>query len=138
MKKLLAVMLAGVVCCADAECLKDGDTVIIKGKLVQQVFPGPPNYYSIQQGDTPETDWLLVLDRPQCMVARSEETGAVVLLSDRVEALQVAVKGQGAAVEYAPLVGHRVEISGPLYKAQSGHVHAVALIGADAMRKLWP
>lgn len=44
-----------------ADCLKDGDTVSLVGKVWRETFPGRPNYQSIEDGDEPETVWALTL-----------------------------------------------------------------------------
>ena len=36
------------------------------GHLVNQVFPGPPNYESVTSGDKPVTRWYLQLPGPAC------------------------------------------------------------------------
>src|SRR5579862_2439275 len=35
--------------------------VKLKGKIIQHTFPGVPNYESIEDGDAPETRWVLVI-----------------------------------------------------------------------------
>lgn len=34
----------------------------IKGKLFRYVFPGPPNYESVEEGDTPSPRWVIEID----------------------------------------------------------------------------
>lgn len=36
--------------------------VKLKGKLLQHIFAGPPEYESIENGDRPETRWILEVD----------------------------------------------------------------------------
>jgi hypothetical protein len=49
----------------------DEDNVIplpiasLRGKLIQHTFPGPPNYESIQDGDFPETRWVLEISEKE-------------------------------------------------------------------------
>ncbi len=49
----------------------DDDTVIplpfitLRGKLIRHTFPGVPNYESIEDGDYPETRWVLEIGKTQ-------------------------------------------------------------------------
>src|SRR5262245_47206327 len=47
-------------------CLAYGPQVSLSGTLRSQVFPGPPNYESIKQGDSKETAIILTLRRTTC------------------------------------------------------------------------
>lgn len=35
--------------------------IVLKGRIIQHTFPGVPNYESIEQGDAPETRWVLIV-----------------------------------------------------------------------------
>ena len=39
--------------------LFDGQNVTLYGKVREEVFPGPPNYESINDGDRPQFYWIL-------------------------------------------------------------------------------
>jgi len=49
----------------------DDDTVIplpfitLRGKLIRHTFPGVPNYESIEDGDYPETRWVLEIPKAE-------------------------------------------------------------------------
>ena len=49
-----------------AECLRYGD-VTLTGRLVQQTYPGPPDFESVTKGDEPRIIWILQLDRGLCV-----------------------------------------------------------------------
>ena len=138
MRNLLFVAALAAAGTAGADCLKDGDSVMLSGKVVAKVFPGPPNYYSIQQGDQPENAWLLVLDKPECVQARSEDNGAIYTLPGPVQVVQMAFKTQGVADLYSQMIGHHVQAAGMLAVNSSPHVHAPAVLGVDAMKKSFP
>jgi hypothetical protein len=36
--------------------------VTLHGKIIRHTFPGPPNFESIEDGDQPETKWVLVIE----------------------------------------------------------------------------
>lgn len=53
-----------------ARCLYYGD-VSLTGRLVQQTYPGPPDFESITKGDEPLVIWILQLDRGVCILSSS-------------------------------------------------------------------
>lgn len=54
---------------SEAACLNlsDPSKLVFSGLLTQNVFPGPPNYESIEMGDSPSTAFLLDLPDPVCV-----------------------------------------------------------------------
>ncbi len=81
----------------------DDDTTIplpfvkLRGKIIQHTFPGVPNYESIEDGDAPETRWVLVIPEteiqdlrrsryiPQEDIFGSRQRGWVQLISPGAE-----------------------------------------------------
>lgn len=62
----------GVACGHHAEyvhpldCMKSPcPLIVLKGKIIQHTFPGIPNYESIEQGDAPETRWVLIISESE-------------------------------------------------------------------------
>jgi hypothetical protein len=55
------------ICAGHASCLTYANRVYVTGTLTRQVFPGPPGYESIAQGDTPEIYYVLKLDPATCV-----------------------------------------------------------------------
>jgi hypothetical protein len=49
-----------------AGCLRYG-VVTLTGRLVQQTYPGAPDYESVTRGDEPLIIWVLQLDRGICV-----------------------------------------------------------------------
>jgi hypothetical protein len=47
----------------------DRDTISLVGKLTWRVYPGRPNYESVQLGDEPDTVVVLQLSHPICLRA---------------------------------------------------------------------
>lgn len=39
--------------------------ITLRGKLIRHTFPGVPNYESIEDGDYPETRWVLVIPKAE-------------------------------------------------------------------------
>ncbi|MBY0530198.1 MAG: hypothetical protein K2P51_08460 [Rhabdochlamydiaceae bacterium] len=49
--------------------------VELKGKMLQHIFPGVPNYQSIEEGDAPETRWVLEIASSE--IRRLEQAGFI-------------------------------------------------------------
>jgi len=47
----------------------------LKGKILRHTFPGVPNYQSIEEGDAPETRWILEI--PVSETQRLEQAGFI-------------------------------------------------------------
>src|SRR5437868_484357 len=71
--QLLSLLLTTAICClpAVAESAQkvqkvsyEPKVVTLTGTIVPQVFPGPPNYKSVAEGDKPEKEWILHLQEP--------------------------------------------------------------------------
>lgn len=71
---IFALMLA-VSPYTQADCLEDGQDVRFVGSVSRETFPGPPNYENIDDGDEPETVWILTIATPNCVVTESMEDG---------------------------------------------------------------
>lgn len=55
---------------ARAACIQSGlkQEILLSGKLEFHIFPGPPNFEDVSQGDTPEPTYILRLDSPICLI----------------------------------------------------------------------
>jgi hypothetical protein len=53
---------------AAAQCLYYGDASLT-GRLVQQTYPGPPDFQSVTKGDAPLVIWILQLDTGVCILS---------------------------------------------------------------------
>ncbi|MFM5346283.1 hypothetical protein ACEUBQ_16650 [Aeromonas veronii] len=58
--------------CSPKELL-DGQFVTLYGKVREEVYPGPPNYSSIDDGDKPQFYWILYTNEPISLVGRNME-----------------------------------------------------------------
>ena len=104
-----------------AECQRYG-IVSLTGRLVQQTYPGPPDYESVTKGDQPLVIWILQMDRRICVAgsnasypsaysaypsAYSEREIQVVLGTDQYA-------GAGEYAQYRYLLGKRITVTGRL------------------------
>ena len=57
--------------------IMDGQNVVLYGKVREELFPGPPNYESINDGDQPQFYWILYTNSPVGIVGRSMEDNSL-------------------------------------------------------------
>jgi len=95
----------------------------LRGTMVQQTFPGPPNYESVEEGDAAETVWLLTLDAPICTVQGDQEQPA----ENNVSKIQLLLGGE-MYEEYRSLLGRSVLVLGGLDHSITGHHHTNVML----------
>jgi len=104
-------------------CMREGQKLILSGTLLRITYPGPPNYESIADGDTPETYWVLQPDKKiSCAVDAPN--------FDNHTKIQLILLGNEYR-DYASLVGRNVIINGALMYSETGHHHTSLLIIVD-------
>lgn len=106
--------------------LLDGQNTVIYGKVVEQLFPGPPNYESINNGDAPQFYWILYTNEPIQIVARSMESGEISDCGPTCS-FQLAVPSEFYDKKHSVL-GKYVEVSGSVLAGHTGHHKTKALI----------
>jgi len=113
------------------ECVHYGsDGVVLEGVVERATFPGPPNYESIAKGDAKETCWLLRLARPFCVEASVDLSGNTdEEAHSHVRSVQLVFLDDTRSYDaYPALVGQRVQATGELLGAQTGHHHTDVLM----------
>lgn len=101
-------------------CVHEGQQVRLTGTLLQITYAGPPNYESIEQGDEPETYWVL---QPDSKIRCAQDSYAF----DDYSKMQLVVN-ETAYRDYRSLVAHHVMVEGRLMYAITGHHHTSLLI----------
>lgn len=107
----------------------------LTGRLVQQTYPGAPDYESVTKGDAPLIIWVLQLDRGICVdgwdssypSAYNEREVQLVLGSDQYT----------RAAEYEPyryLLGAKIIVTGRLL-AGGARYEKRFVVAADGIRK---
>jgi hypothetical protein len=122
-----AVFLAGASLTARAAgaCLPIDPTIVtVTGTLETKVFPGPPNYTSISDGDTPEPVLMLVLPQPICIL-RHGAGGA----REPVSAREIQIASYSPR-QFEPYMKLSVTVSGTLFQSVAGHQHSPILMHA--------
>lgn len=128
---LVVLVLLGFPALAE-DCLKDGGQIALEGVLWRETFPGPPNYRSIDDGDAPETVWVLTIDSPRCFMAEDMENGRLHEVG-RVSRFQL-VLNERKYKENKGLLERRVSVTGQIVQAASGHHHTKALIEVKELK----
>ena len=118
------------------DCLRDGDNVSLEGKVWRETFPGRPNYESIEDGDEPETVWILTLDSPRCVLGVSVEDNSLFEIGQLFRFQLVLTPSQYK--QHLATLEHRAEIKGQLFQAVSGHHHTKALIDVKKVKAVSP
>lgn len=106
---------------ANARCLDIASetTLTVVGNLTRPIFPGPPNYTDVREGDAPEPAYIVTLDDPFCV--NEEFLGE----NATVETIHLIEVPDGARA----LIGKGVRVSGrDLFGAHTGHHHAPLLM----------
>lgn len=103
------------------KCLPyEPDVVSLTGRLhYSQVFPGPPNYESVKQGDRKETALLLTLMKRICTVGTAPQSYNV--SETNIRTIQLVVIESAHWKTVRRLMGKRVRITGALFHAHTGH-----------------
>jgi hypothetical protein len=119
-----------------AECLYYG-AVSLTGRLVQQTYPGPPDFESVTQGDRPLVIWILQLDTGVCIITSdashpntyNEREIQIVLGSDQYARTS-------RYTEYRHLLGKRIAVTGRLLPG-GGKYEKPFIIASPAIKELF-
>jgi hypothetical protein len=116
----LALALASTAADAQSACfdLSKSEPHALTGMLSHRIFPGPPNFNDVQNGDRPEPGYLLTLAKPICLTG-DEFADSSNLFS---EVQLVATDKTGKALRALLNSNVDVTLSRPM-AAQTGHHH---------------
>ncbi len=122
---LIALNSSSVFALVDISCLKYEPAVVnLIGILKAKIYPGAPNFVSVEAGDAPETVYYIELRPPICTITK-EETW--MLGHERISEVQLAM----LKIQFDQLgayLGGVVSIKGSLFEAMDGHHHTPVLI----------
>ena len=117
---------------APPDCLEYERPVQLTGNLIRKTFPGPPNFESVKQGDTPEVAWILHLDKPVCVKARPGDDFDVAI--SRLQDLQLVLGNDHDYQRSRKFLARKVIVTGVLFGAHTGHHHTPALLDVKDIR----
>jgi hypothetical protein len=96
------------------ECLQYG-AVTLTGRLVQQTYPGAPDYESVTKGDKPLVIWVLQLDRGVCVYGSDSSYASA--YNEKEIQLVLGTDQYAGASDYRPyrnLLGAKITVTGML------------------------
>jgi len=116
---------------ASAECvtLRSDTQLSLAGTLTYVVFPGPPNYESIENGDSPEPTYILAMRSQMCI----EDGGQFADPANRFDSVQLFTTDESLWVEIKKLEGKQVHVSGLGFAAHTGHHHAPLILKVESI-----
>jgi len=108
------------------ECLRYEPVVVtLGGTLVLRTFFGPPNYGENPESDSRETQTLLDLDKPICVLGDpSSEINSASEMDDQRSVTLVPAKG----MDLARYAGRQMVLRGTLFHAHTAHHHTQLLL----------
>lgn len=108
---------------ADGTCfVYDRPDVRLSGHLQIRVYFAQPGYGENPATDARDVQAVLFLDKPLCMQASSD--GRVSAAPSEIEVTLVPPQGQ----RLSHLAGRRIEVTGALFPAETGHHHTAVLM----------
>ncbi len=138
MKKMLITFIFAVfffaACSAPAEnpCLKyEPEVVELHGTVKRVVFPGPPNYESVEKGDEPEPYWVLFVPKAICVQGNpKDEFNSETEKNVRsLQLMDVDYKKDRSLLEKS------VVVKGTLMHSYTGHHHTPVLVQVTGIEK---
>jgi hypothetical protein len=119
-----------------AQCLYYGD-VSLSGRLVQQTYPGPPDFESVTRGDAPLVIWILQLDTGVCII--SSDSSYPNVYNEREIQLVLGADQYARTDRYAQyrrLLGKKIAVTGRL-QSGGGKYEKASVIAARAIKELY-
>ena len=105
----------------EVQCLdlKRSAKISVAGRLVSQLFAGPPNFESIAQGDAEER--TLILELPSRICATD---GEFIQPNEYFDRIQLSSSDPAILGVLNSAVGHEINVTGEGFGAHTGHHHA--------------
>ncbi|MBI5409102.1 MAG: DUF4431 domain-containing protein [Nitrospirae bacterium] len=113
------------------ECLSyEPAKITLNGVIESKIFPGPPEFESIEKGDRPEIHWILKLSKPVCV--SGDPKNEINTETERdIKEIQLIIQEDDG--RYMHLLSRRVVVTGTLFHAHTGHHRTVVLMEVISM-----
>lgn len=98
----------------------------MSGILTLQLFPGPPNYESVAEGDAEERAFILELPRRMCA-----NDGEFILPATLFDRVHISASDDAILSVLGAAVGRSVTVRGEAFGAHTGHHHAPLVLFAE-------
>jgi hypothetical protein len=107
------------------------EIVTLTGIVKTMVFPGPPNYENIANGDLSEDCWYLKLDHPIDVNLLPDTNSDINEPEKNIDLVQIVDRRKA---DWKKLKDdNHVRITGTLFHRFTGHHHALVLIKAESV-----
>ncbi|MEP9380324.1 DUF4431 domain-containing protein [Aquabacter sp. CN5-332] len=113
-------------------CLKSDTKMSLSGRLSLEVFPGPPNFESIKDGDREDPTYILTLRLPVCL----DDGGEFADPKKLFDQVHVSAIDPTMFPRLKQAIGKEVAITGEAFAAHTAHHHApLVMFASDLMLK---
>jgi hypothetical protein len=111
-------------------CLEYHADVELTGILREEIFPGPPEWESVEKGDKPLAYWILHLDKPICV--NEWRPGDLIDPAEKdIDRTKIVPDGiKNMYKEYRKLLNKRIKVTGELSHKAFGSDLTTAVIEA--------
>ena len=106
--------------------------VQLNGMLQQATYYGPPNYGNDPKHDSKEIVYVIILEQSIDIQGRAQSDFDVAL--NNLKKVQIVPRGFDKQLK--SLLNQKVQVSGKLFGAQTGHHHTAALIQLEGLVKI--
>lgn len=120
--ELLRIAATGFV--PPSDCVVSDSHVSVKGRISRKVFPGPPNYTDISEGDKPLAYWILKTEKPLCSYSSEMLPNYLKRISPQNE-FQLVISDYE---KYRNKLGRLVTVNGVPYPSHTGYHQTRLLI----------
>ncbi len=107
-----------------------GDAIKVIGAVTFEIFPGPPNYENIEEGDRPEKYWILTLNEPMCFSPDPDFMETEVTIN-KLQLLLYKLRGEVKLKQ-----GTKYEFFGITVPAHTGHHKTKVMLEVESYKKL--
>ncbi|HBM9256281.1 TPA: DUF4431 domain-containing protein [Citrobacter freundii] len=111
--------------------LLEGQITTLYGKVRDEVFPGPPNYESINDGDRPQFYWILYTNEPIGLVGRDMENDK--LYENGQSCMFQLCLTEDIYDKRLDILGKYVKVTGGVFFGHTGHHKTKALLNVDSI-----
>ncbi|KTC99375.1 DUF4431 domain-containing protein [Legionella erythra] len=108
-------------------CIVAGQETQLSGTIHIETFAGLPDYESIQKGDTPETYWILITDKPYCGQGEDFNNPGQMIMEKNQSRFQLVLTPEQYQ-QWKGLLQNKLVVKGSMFMAHTGHHHTPLLI----------
>ncbi|QYH17517.1 DUF4431 domain-containing protein [Enterobacter sp. DNB-S2] len=112
--------------------LYEGQNTTLYGKVREEVFPGPPNYESINDGDEPQFYWILYVNEPIKLAGRSMEDDS--LYEKGSSCMFQLCLTREIYDKRLDILNKYVSVQGEIFLGHTGHHKTKALLDVNTIK----